>query len=66
MKENSLSLKYKNSFGVETIAKQIFYPDSVEDLQSLLDLTDQAFYVLSKCITYCFKNILLIKRFRYS
>ena len=48
MKENSLSLKYKNSFGVETIAKQIFYPDSVEDLQSLPDLTDQNFYVLGE------------------
>ena len=45
---NSLSLKLKNSFSVETSAKRIFSPSSVEDLKSLPDLSDQAYYILGE------------------
>jgi len=43
-----LSLKLKNSFAVETNAKKIFLPRSIEDLKSLPDLNNQAFYILGE------------------
>jgi UDP-N-acetylmuramate dehydrogenase len=43
-----LSLKLKNSFAVETNAKEIFFPRSIEDLMSLPDLNNQAVYILGE------------------
>jgi UDP-N-acetylmuramate dehydrogenase len=43
-----LSLKLKNSFSVEAIAKKVFSPKSIEDLESIPDLNDQAVYILGE------------------
>ena len=43
-----LSLKLKNSFAVETDAKKLYLPTSIEDLKFLPDLNNQAFYILGE------------------